>query len=203
MQSFWDISPRFSGQSPHPVWAESTSCGTALPAATYLLTDTVPTDFPSAATRESILRWASEQNAAGRYIGQTRVIDLRHVPHTIRKEHLANHLFGNISRVLLRTQSELRGGPAIITADAVKLLASCGVKLLGIDQDALDAPNSMAREAFKTAQQAGLCVLLNLELSEVKPGDYDMLAVPTGGARAGSWKDLEIQYAKASTTRAA
>jgi hypothetical protein len=203
MQNFWDISPKFSAQNPPPHWGVPDSCATTLPPATYLLTETVATDFPSAATREAILRWASEEHAAGRYIGQTRVIDLRHVPHTIRRDHLAPHLLGKVQRVLLKTQSELRGGPAIITADAVKLLAGCGVKLLGIDQEALDAPASQSREAFKTAQQSGLCVLLNLELTEVKAGEYDLLAVPTGSGRAGSWQELERAYAKASTTRAA
>lgn len=203
MQSFWDISPRHGATLPLTGFEPLSSPSANLPPATYLLTETVSVDAASAASRESILRWASEQNAAGRYIGQTRVLDLRHVPHTIRRDHISAQLFGNIGRVLLKTQSELRGGPAIITADAVRLLAGCGVKLLGIDQENLDAPSSQAREAFKTAQQLGICVLCNLELSDVKAGDYDMLAVPTGTARAGSWQELQIQYAKATTTRAA
>ncbi len=207
MQMFWDISPTSAIQNSKQSPSESVNAtARRLLHATYLLTQAIDEDsFPSASTRESVLRWASEEKNTGRYIGRCRVIDLRAVTQVIRPQHLAPNLFGKVHRVVIKTRSELHEGQPILTADSIKLLASCGVKLIGIDTSSLDAPNSATREAYKTALQLGISIMLNLSLDEIAAGDYELIALPADadGIKAGTFRDLEIQYAKSLTTRAA
>lgn len=204
MQIFWDISPTPSAATHGTAGSDSDARRLH---ATLLLTQSLDhgegaSGFPSAATRESIMAWAAEENGMGRYIGRCRVVDLRHAGHIIQPKHLSGHLFGKMPHVLIRTQGGLTNH-AVLSVEAIKLLSSCGVKLLGIDTPSLDAPNSMTQQSYKAAAQAGMSLLLNLALKEVTNGDYEMLALPLGHEKAGSLKDLEIKHAKNSTTRAA
>lgn len=203
---FWDISPTNSIPTSKDTTESVNNTARRLMHATYLLTQAIDEGpFPSASTRESILRWASEENASGRYIGRCRVLDMRAIPHVIRPQHLAPNLFGKVSRVVIKTRSELHDSQPVLTADSVKLLASCGVKLIGVDIASLDAPNSATREAYKTALQLGISIMLNLALDDVSAGDYELIALPADAdsIKAGTFRDLEIQYAKSLTTRAA
>lgn len=212
MQIFWDISPAL------PIMNESLSATETTGEAAYrrtLLQGTILltqsrdnanylNGFQSDATRESIMEWASEENGnGGRYIGRCRVIDVRGTMRIIRPEHLAGYLFGKVTRVLIRTHSDIKGH-TVLSAEAIKLLASCGVKLLGIDTSSVDAPTSPSKESYKAILQYGIALLPNLNLKDVTGGDYEMLALPIEQAKkAGSLKDLEMQHAKSSTTRAA
>ncbi len=202
MPMFWDISPYHSPDTESLIGDRPNT--RRLMHATYMLTESLGGDpFPSDATRESILRWASEEKTAGRYIGHCRVLDLRSVAHVIRPNHLAPDLFGKVSRILIRTRSELHQSQPVLTAESVKLLASCGIKLIGMDTPSLDAPNSANREAYKMALQLGISIMLNLNLDDVRGGDYELIALPIGDAKGGTLRDLEIQHAKSLTTRAA
>ena len=203
MKNFWDISPLYCPIDSDPALLGDAAQKAAFQTA-YLLTQSLAeTDFTSDATRESILRWAAEENQNGRYIGRVRVIDVRAVPHAIRPQHIAPELFGNMHRVLIRTKSDLHDNQPVLTVDSIKLLASCGVRWIGIDTDSLDAPLSLTKEAFRAAQQLGISVMLNMNLDAVPSGDYELMALPIETSRASTFADLEISYAKATTTRAA
>lgn len=206
MQIFWDISP--ISTAPPATMADFDGHGSQRRAisATYLLTQSglnLGGEFASDATRESMMRWASEEDGAPKYVGRARVIDVRGAMHIIRPQHLAPHLFGKVTRVFIKTRLDYNPTSPVFSADAIRLLANCGVKLIGIDAPSLDAPASMTQEAFKTAQQLGICVMTNMSLDDVAEGEYELLALPIGTEKARSVQELEKEYAQKRTTRAA
>ncbi len=183
MQEFWDISPY---QQLHVDNSPPSGDGWNLTLkkqshTTFLLTQSQRDleNFPSDATRESIMSWANEEAGVGRYVGRCRVIDLSNVDHVILPKHLAGHLFGKVTRVLLKTKRPDGKGYAVLSPDAIRLLAACGVTLIGVDAESLDAPGSMTKESYVTATKLSLSLMFHMELNAVAPGEYELISLPT------------------------
>ena len=62
--------------------------------------------------------------------------------------------------------------------DAAEILAAMDIKLVGLDSPSMDAMDSKTLSAHKILCKAGISHLENLDLSEVPPGDYELIALP-------------------------
>lgn len=79
------------------------------------------------------------------------------------------------------------------TADgAATLAAHAALRLVGIDTFSVDAPDSKDLPAHRALFAAGFVLLEGLDLSQVKPGRYELVALP-----------LKLEGADASPVRAA
>ncbi|MBY0547897.1 MAG: cyclase family protein [Candidatus Obscuribacterales bacterium] len=86
-------------------------------------------------------------------------------------------------RVLFRTQENVNhtvfeSKGSYFSADLVHELARRGVRLMGIDTASVDNTESKTLDAHRALDQAHMCWLENLDLSEVKAGDYFLVAMP-------------------------
>jgi len=65
-----------------------------------------------------------------------------------------------------------------LTADAVALLAAQGVQLFGIDVPSVDALDSKNLPIHHALAEANIHILESLDLREIPPGRYQLIALP-------------------------
>jgi len=117
------------------------------------------------------------------FIGPCRVIDARAAGPLCLPENIAGMLDDVPPRVLLRLaeRSDPRKWPTgfrALSAEAVELLASKRVVLVGIDTPSVDPEISKDLPAHMAAKRANMRILENLMLGHVAPGDYELIALP-------------------------
>lgn len=61
---------------------------------------------------------------------------------------------------------------------AIEYLAGAGVRLIGIDGHSVDPADSEEIPAHKACGRTGMLILENLNLADVPPGDYELIALP-------------------------
>lgn len=117
------------------------------------------------------------------FVGACRVIDLAGARGVIAPEQIVARLADCPPRVLLRTRA--RTTPDTWDADfcavapaTVDLLASAGVKLIGLDTPSLDPADSEHLEAHLAVCRHRMLILEWLVLDEVAEGDYELIALP-------------------------
>lgn len=117
------------------------------------------------------------------YLGPCRVIDARGTGPLCLPEDISAALENAPPRILLRLVD--RCDPKIwptgfraLSAATVELLASRGVRLVGIDTPSVDPETSKALEAHHACRKAGMRILENLVLEHVAPDDYELIALP-------------------------
>ena len=115
-------------------------------------------------------------------IGPSEVYDFRGRT-AITAELLAEGGVGPVPRILLRTDNSewIRTGPlpdlpAHLTEDAARYLVDKGVRLVGIDGLTVDGRDAVAAHA--ALLRAGVIILETLDLSQVEPGDYELICLP-------------------------
>ncbi len=86
-------------------------------------------------------------------------------------------------RLLLRTaprrdRSRFPDRIATLSVEAVEWLAERGVKLLGVDVPSVDAIDSKTLPIHHALDRAGILILENLQLDDVTPGRYELVALP-------------------------
>jgi arylformamidase len=115
-----------------------------------------------------------------RLVGPCRVLDLTGAGPAIDRPHLAGRI-GGASRILLKTP--FSGCPAFaedypaLTLDAARYLTENGVVCVGIDSFSIEAfvcDGSVHREL----QRHGCLIIELLDLSQVREGDYTLVALP-------------------------
>jgi len=115
------------------------------------------------------------------YIGLAQVIDLIGAK-SVEAEHLLAVAHGLPERVLFKTRLSPaeRFDPdfACITPDAARILASFGIRLIGIDTPSVDGSRSETFETHKILASAGIAIVENLNLANVTPGTYELIALP-------------------------
>jgi arylformamidase len=86
-------------------------------------------------------------------------------------------------RLLLRTGCGIASGrfpedwPAL-SESCARALVVRGLRLLGVDAPSVDARESRDLTIHHVLFEAGACILENLDLAAVQPGDYELLAAP-------------------------
>lgn len=86
-------------------------------------------------------------------------------------------------RLLLRTGASIAAGAFPLAwpwldDDAVNQLVAGGLRLLGVDAPSVDGRDSRTLDVHRALFAGGACVMENLDLRHVAPGDYQLMAFP-------------------------
>jgi arylformamidase len=117
------------------------------------------------------------------FIGPCRVIDARGSGALCEPVQIENQLQDAPPRILLRLSEGfdppvwLSGFRALAPA-TIELMATRGVRLVGIDTPSVDPETSKHLPAHLAALRADMRILENLVLAHVTPGDYELIALP-------------------------
>ena len=120
-------------------------------------------------------------------IGPARVIDIPDNVQSINAAELARHNWKGAERVIFRTRSSLRGWMhsstfhrdfAYIAPDAAQLLASAGVKLVGIDYISAEQFGAPAPLTHRALLGKGIPIVEGLFLENIPAGEYDVIILP-------------------------
>jgi len=122
------------------------------------------------------------------YIGRAMVIDLTDKK-SIGSEDLAAFDFNGCERLLLRTGSWKNPSVfpdeiTILHPDLGPFLKEKGVRLIGVDVPSVDPLESKELPAHHSLDFHGIHILEGLDLSGVKPGEYELIALPLPLAEA-------------------
>ncbi|WP_085598881.1 MULTISPECIES: arylformamidase [unclassified Pseudomonas] len=117
------------------------------------------------------------------YMGPCRVLHCLDSGPLVQPEDLLGRLDDLPRRVLLRTYREapLSAWDPDFTAVAqatIDLLASLGVRLVGIDTPSLDPQQSKTMDAHNSVARHGMAILEGVVLDQVPEGDYELIALP-------------------------
>src|SRR5262245_48519321 len=113
-------------------------------------------------------------------IGPARIIEIEHASAVTHGE-LRNHNIGHSERLLFKTlnsqrcwnSSEFVSNFIALADDAATYLAELKTLAIGIDYLSIGSP-----EAHRTLLGAGVVLIEGLNLSDVKPGEYELLCLP-------------------------
>jgi arylformamidase len=116
------------------------------------------------------------------YVGKATVIDVGMfdaiTPLVLKQFNLVG-----VKRVLLRTS--LPNNPTVfpdkipyLDPGIASFLAEKGVILLGVDMPSVDPITSKSLDTHHALHQHGIHILENLMLDGIKPGDYELIALP-------------------------
>jgi arylformamidase len=115
------------------------------------------------------------------FVGPARVVDVSKHDGVIEIEQLG--LNGDVERLLLRTGRTIASGrfperwPMLSERCARELLGR-GLRLLGVDAPSVDERESKTLEVHRMIFSGNACVLENLDLRRVTPGEYELIAPP-------------------------
>jgi arylformamidase len=113
-------------------------------------------------------------------IGRCRVVDVSSAGSTITKTDLAGKIDG-AERLLLKTTFSGRDffeeNYPCLSQDAAEFVTSCQIRCIGIDSPSIESfecDGSVHRELL-----GARCLIIELlDLSEIGPGEYEMIALP-------------------------
>lgn len=115
------------------------------------------------------------------FIGPAKVVDVRGHEVIGRKELEAFNLAG-VSRLLLRSldraDSSFPERYPILKEDIGPFLKEKGIHLIGTECPSVDSVDSKHLPAHHALYQNGVYILENLVLKDVKPGLYELIALP-------------------------
>lgn len=117
-------------------------------------------------------------------LGKARVVEMA-VRECIEREDLEDLDLRDDLRLLLKTRmsgqmrlSQFQEDHVHLSADAAEYLAQVGLKLVGIDYLSVDRFGSTDLPAHRALLGAGVILVEGLDLSDVDPGEYDMVCLP-------------------------
>lgn len=117
------------------------------------------------------------------HIGPATVVELD-VRGEIRPEHFAGVDWGRVERLLIKTHACLRRDDEweedfpFLSVAAAELLGRAGVRLFGTDAPSVDPQHSKTMDAHRTLFRGNVAILENLQLRDVPPGEYELIALP-------------------------
>lgn len=127
---------------------------------------------------------ASETLDVTAYLGPCVVVDATKARGTSLPDSLADPaIAARETRVLLRTrtrpaESEFPRRFLGLSEGLAEKLGESGVRLVGTDAPSVDAPDAKDLVAHRILFGAGCTLIENLELASVKPGKYELVALP-------------------------
>jgi arylformamidase len=119
------------------------------------------------------------------FIGPARVVDAGDVA-SIDAALLSTFDLDGASRILFKTgnsrfwreSGEFQKDFVYLETDAARLLVARGVKLVGIDYLSIEKFDFDQPTTHWTLLGAGVVIVEGLDLSEVAPGDYELICLP-------------------------
>ena len=118
-------------------------------------------------------------------IGRARVVEVRD-PESIKPSDLRRHEIRSGERILFKTRNSARSWPSrafmedfvYVSQEAARYLATCNVRTVGIDYLSVGGFSKDGVETHRALLEAGIWVIEGLDLSEVKPGEYELVCLP-------------------------
>ncbi len=118
-------------------------------------------------------------------IGPARVLSIQD-PESVKEAELERWNVQKGERILLRTansgsawwEEPFREQFVFITATAARHLVQRGVRSVGIDYLSVDAGLDDLFETHQILLRAGVWVMEGLDLTEVEPGEYELICLP-------------------------
>ena len=118
-------------------------------------------------------------------IGHARVIEV-HDPESVKPDELRPHKIHGGERVLFKTQNSARHwqedafieGFIYVSKEAARYLAAREVRTVGIDYLSVGGFLRDGVETHQALLEAGIWIIEGLDLSRVKPGEYELICLP-------------------------
>lgn len=114
------------------------------------------------------------------YIGVATVIDATGAE-VISASHVKNVNL-RAARLLFKTgtasSDKFDDAFCYFAPETAEMLATGGVQLVGIDTPSVDKSDSTTLDSHKTFAKSNIAILENLNLTDVEPGDYELIALP-------------------------
>ncbi len=119
------------------------------------------------------------------FIGPARVVDVGEAD-VIDAALLAEFNLDGVTRLLFKTRNsrfwresnEFRKDFVYLETDGAELLVERGVRLVGIDYLSIEKFNFDKPTTHWTLLGAGVVIVEGLDLTEVSPGDYELICLP-------------------------
>lgn len=116
------------------------------------------------------------------YIGPCLVIESKH-DEAVRADDLEGVAVDEATRILFKTKrpntaTTWRDDFSYMGVDAAERLVELGARLVGLDSPSMDSKESQTMDAHKVLNGGGIALLENLDLSQVAPGRYELIAPP-------------------------
>ena len=190
MKTLWDITPAIDTAT--PVWPGDTPVGIErvwrMEAGSPVNVARLTLSPHTGAHTDAPLHYDAQGVAIGAvsldaYLGRCRVIHCIGATPVVTPEHVAGALADLPPRVLLRTYQRAPtttwdSGFCAVAPETIDLLASHGVKLIGIDTPSLDPQDSKTMDAHHRIRAHKMAILEGIVLDAVTPGDYELIALP-------------------------
>ena len=118
-------------------------------------------------------------------MGGTRVIEI-HDPESVKPDELDSHRIRRGERVLFKTLNSARDWPSsafiedfvYISQEAARYLASREVQTVGIDYLSVGGFQTDGVETHQALLKAGIWIIEDYDLSQVEPGEYELVCLP-------------------------
>ena len=116
--------------------------------------------------------------------GASTVVDLSDLHGSVSLAELERRTGATaVERLLLRTGRTIADGRfpddwPVLDEACVRALLGRGLRLLGVDAPSVDERESKSLPVHHTLFDGGGCILENLDLRHVTPGEYELIAFP-------------------------
>jgi arylformamidase len=120
-------------------------------------------------------------------VGPCRVFDLTAIPGHIDRAALETCDLRGVTRALFKTKNSRRWARGerefdknfvAVAADGAKYLVAHGVRLVGVDYLSVEPFGSKEHPVHHTLLRAGVAIVEGLNLTDIAPGDYELIALP-------------------------
>ena len=117
------------------------------------------------------------------HLGPATVVALD-VDELILPEHFDGVNLAAIERLLIKTRASARRDDEwwdsfpYFSIEAAALLGEMGVRLIGTDAPSVDHLLNETMEAHRVLYRHNVAILENVQLSDVTPGEYELIALP-------------------------
>ena len=118
-------------------------------------------------------------------IGRARVIEIGD-PESIKPGELYPHGLQRGERVLFKTRNSARRWSSedfmedfvYVSQEAARYLAGRGIRTVGVDYLSVGGFRKDGEETHRALLEAGIWVIEGLDLSDVKPGEHELVCLP-------------------------
>jgi len=118
-------------------------------------------------------------------MGRARVIEI-HDPESVKPGDLDPHEIRRGERILFKTQNSARGWASAafiedfvyVSQEAARYLALREIQTVGIDYLSVGGFHRDGVETHQALLEAGIWVIEGLDLSQVEPGEYELVCLP-------------------------